>query len=71
MFQLQLNIKRTLAVIQPLTWEQKAWLFERILNYADGVDEPTNDIKVEQMFDIIKLDIDTNKAKYLSKLTSK
>lgn len=71
MYHLQLNIKRTLAVIEPLSCEQKGMLFERIMNYANGSDEPTGDIKVEQMFSIIKIDIDANKAKYLSKQTNK
>lgn len=48
MYHLQLNIKRTLAVIEPLSCEQKGMLFERIMNYANGSDEPTGDIKVEQ-----------------------
>lgn len=71
MYHLQLNIKRTLAVIEPLSCEQKGMLFERIMNYANGSDEPTGDLKVEQMFGIIKIDIDANKAKYLSKQTNK
>lgn len=71
MYHLQLNIKRTLAVIEPLSCEQKGMLFERIMNYANGSDEPTCDLKVEQMFGIIKIDIDANKAKYLSKQTNK
>lgn len=71
MYHLQLNIKRTLAVIEPLSFEQKGLLFERIMNYANGSDEPTGDLKVEQMFGIIKIDIDANKAKYLSKQTTK